>query len=236
MKRIANPIETTELCAYGCGAVAKFINGSNRLMCCKSSNSCPANRKKNSDALRQDHVVNKRDYKGMYDKLPQETKDRMAWNRGQTKETNSSVAKYASKLKGRPGISRTHTQETKDRMSKIRTEWLKKSENRKNLGRHKRSWMEQIFEQYLVDNNVEGWDTEVHFWNDELRKNYYPDFIFLDKHLIIELDGTQHRKTVEQDSIRDLWFAKQGYAVIRIPVEEFKKRYFSNQGFMDLIG
>ena len=51
-------------------------------------------------------------------------------------------------------------------------------------------------------------------------------FIFESKKLIIELDGTQHRKTVEQDAIRDKWFSTKGYKVIRIPVDEFKKRYF----------
>lgn len=60
-------------------------------------------------------------------------------------------------------------------------------------------------------------------------------FIFESKKLIIELDGTQHRKTVEQDSIRDKWFNSKGYKVVRIPVEEFKKRYFSGQGFLDLV-
>ena len=37
----------------------------------------------------------------------------------------------------------------------------------------------------------------------EARKNYYPDFIFEDAKLIIELDGTQHKKTIELDAIRN---------------------------------
>jgi len=95
--------------------------------------------------------------------------------------------------------------------------------------------MELTFESYLKKYNITGWDAEVHFWNAELRKNYFPDFIFESKKLIIELDGTQHRKTVEQDAIRDHWFFTKGYKVIRIPVDEFKKRYFSGQGFLDLM-
>jgi very-short-patch-repair endonuclease len=51
----------------------------------------------------------------------------------------------------------------------------------------------------------------------------------------VVLDGTQHRKTVEQDTIRDKWFTAKGYNVIRIPVEEFKKRHFSGQRFLDLM-
>ena len=35
--------------------------------------------------------------------------------------------------------------------------------------------------------------------------------------------------------IRDKWFTNKGYKVIRITVAEFKKRYFSGQGFLDLM-
>lgn len=59
MKRIANPIETNELCSYGCGNVAKFINGSKKLMCCKSSNSCPANKKRIVKNVKRRMIVGK---------------------------------------------------------------------------------------------------------------------------------------------------------------------------------
>lgn len=236
MKRIANPIDTTELCSYGCGNIAKFVNGSKKLMCCKSSNSCSENKKKNSERLKAAYESGIRlPAKEVYANLPQESKDRMNWAKGLTKETNPSVALVASKLKGRPGVSRPHTDETKARLSRLRTEYLKDAKNRKNLGRHKRSWMETTFEEYLAANNITGWETEKHFWNNDLRKNYFPDFLFEDLKLIIELDGTQHRKTVEQDAIRDKWFNSIGYKVIRITVEEFKKRHFSKQGFLDLL-
>jgi hypothetical protein len=138
MKRIANPIETTELCSYGCGSIALFMNGSNRLMCCRSSNSCPANKKKNSNGLK----TCGRDYVETYKNLSQESKDKMNWSKGLTKEDNSSLARpqfigrrWGASLNG-------HTESSKKKIATARTEWLKKSENRKNLGRHKRSWME----------------------------------------------------------------------------------------------
>lgn len=231
MKRIANPIETIELCSYGCEAVAKFINGSNRLMCCKSSNSCPANKKKNSEGLKRCE----RDYVETYKNLSQESKDKINWSKGLTKELDPRLARpqfigrrWGASLNG-------HTNISKQKIAKARTEWLKKSENRKNLGRYKRSWMEQIFEAYLTENIIIGWDTEVHFWSEDLNKNFYPDFLFEDKKLIIELDGTQHRKTVLQDTIRDAWFNTQGYDVVRIAIEEFKRRHFSKEGFLDLL-
>ena len=45
----------------------------------------------------------------------------------------------------------------------------------------------------------------------------------------------EHRKTVEKDAIRDQWFESKGYKVIRIPHPEFKERYFSGKGFIDLL-
>ena len=78
MKRIAEEIETTELCSYGCGCVAKYKNGSGKLMCLTRSNSCPAIKTKNSHGVKNCG----RDYVSDYKNLPQESKDRMAWNKG----------------------------------------------------------------------------------------------------------------------------------------------------------
>ena len=89
MKRIANPVQTTELCSYGCGTIANFINGSNRLMCCKSSNSCPENKRKNSQGVKNCG----RDYAATYENLPQESKDRMKWSKGLTKDNDLRVAR-----------------------------------------------------------------------------------------------------------------------------------------------
>lgn len=83
MRRKAEPIITTDLCSYGCGKVAKFKNGSNRLMCEASSNSCPVNRVKNRNGAVNAYASGKKTpSKVQYANLPQETKDRMAWSRG----------------------------------------------------------------------------------------------------------------------------------------------------------
>ena len=231
MKRIATPIETTEICSYGCGLVARFINKSKKLMCDTSSNKCPAVKQRNSNGLKNCG----RDYVETYKNIPQESKDRMNWARGLTKEIDERVARPQF-IGKRWGCSRYgHTDETIKKISEARTEWLKNSDNRKNLGRHKKSWMEETFESYLNDNRITDWETEVHFWSESLRKNFYPDFLFRSKYLIIELDGTQHRKSIEHDKIRDKWFAEQGYKVVRIDVDEFKRRHFSGEGFLDLL-
>lgn len=43
---------------------------------------------------------------------------------------------------------------------------------------------------------------------------YFPDFVNLASKLIVELDGGQHFGS-ESDKIRDEWFKKEGYTVLR---------------------
>jgi very-short-patch-repair endonuclease len=239
MRKPPVPVETNYLCHYGCGAVAKFKNASGNLMCLSSSNSCPALRLKNSKGLSLAYESGSRtSQKEVYFSLPTEVKKKMNWNKGLTKENNPSVKSYADKLKGREGtfLGKTHSQEAKDKISKAKTEWLRKSENRANLGRHKKSWLEQTFIDYLVDQGIKDWVSEKHFWSPELNKNFYVDFLFEGKRLIIELDGNQHLKTKEHDAKRDEWFTNQGYTVTRIDVYEFRKRFFSGLGFLDILG
>jgi hypothetical protein len=81
MKRICESITTTELCKYGCGQVAKYKNGSGNLMCDVRSQKCPAVREKNSKNVIQANVSGKRN-KYCYKNLPEETKKRMNWNKG----------------------------------------------------------------------------------------------------------------------------------------------------------
>ena len=80
MKRIAIEIETDELCSYGCGNKANYINGSKKLMCEERSTKCPVVKKKNSEGLKKAHKNGSyNDFNGkfIYQNLPQETKDRM---------------------------------------------------------------------------------------------------------------------------------------------------------------
>lgn len=232
MKRVSTPIETTQLCHYGCGCVAKFKNGSGNLMCLPSSNSCPQVKARNSKGVKNCG----RDYSTTYNSLPEETKDRMNWSKGLTKEVDKRVArpqlvgkKFGSSISG-------HSDATKQKISLARSEWLRDPANRKNLGRSKKSWMELCFEKWLNENNIGGWVSEQHFWNPVTRKNYYVDFLFEEQKLIIELDGNQHKKTIQQDAIRDEYLTSLGYKVLRVPHNEFKERFFSDIGFVDILG
>lgn len=83
MKRIALPVLTNDCCNYGCGNIAKFKNKSGNLMCQETSNRCPAIIEKNSKGIRLSYTNSKRkSQKDVYQSLPQETKDRMNWNKG----------------------------------------------------------------------------------------------------------------------------------------------------------
>jgi len=227
-------IETTELCAYGCGNVAKYKTVGGKLICESSPNKCPFNKKKNSASIKLAHEEGR--IPG-WSNIPSE-KLKRDWAKGLTKETSDKIKGHSEETKKKISCKskgRRHSEETKKKISEFRIGWLKKSENRKNLGRYKKSWMEETFEAYLIEHEIYGWETEKHFWSESLRKNFYPDFLFEEKKLIIELDGTQHRKTVDLDTKRDIWFTTIGYRIVRITHAEFKERFFSKKGFNDLI-
>jgi hypothetical protein len=83
MRRKAELIITDELCSYGCNSVARYKNGSNKLMCDTSANKCLANRTKNRKGALNAYASGKKlPSKVQYANLPQETKDKMAWSRG----------------------------------------------------------------------------------------------------------------------------------------------------------
>ena len=67
----------------GCGEKAEFKSfASGKLYCKNSANKCPANRKKNSDSITKFHRENPLIFSEIYANLPEETKNKMSWNRG----------------------------------------------------------------------------------------------------------------------------------------------------------
>ena len=44
---------------------------------------------------------------------------------------------------------------------------------------------------------------------------YFVDFVCMELHLVVELDGGQHAEQVEYDHRRDAWLCSQGYVVLR---------------------
>lgn len=123
--------------------------------------------------------------------------------------TAGSIRKYCSKL----CRNEKHRRDASAR--------LKLATNRGNYGRGKKSYLESSFEQWLHERGVTDYLTEVSFRNGS--KTYFVDFLFPNK-LIIELDGTQHRNTISQDAIRDNFLISEGYKVVRITHEEYRKK------------
>ena len=91
-----------------------------------------------------------------------------------------------------------------------------------NRGRGKRSFLEQSFDNWLQLNNVLHYHTEYPFKRFDYTKTYFADFYFPDKNLIIELDGTQHKNTVDYDTNRDEYISLHyNVQILRISHKEY---------------
>lgn len=120
-------------------------------------------------------------------------------------------------------------------LSKFKSNWLKNKDNHKKLPRrNEKSYMERSFEEWLISNGLSrglhGFLTEINFINKNNKKPGWTDFVFPKQKLIIELDGTQHRKRKQLDMIRDDYLKSKNWIVIRITHKEYK-----NKSKLDLI-
>lgn len=94
---------------------------------------------------------------------------------------------------------------------------------RAKLGTSNRSYPELRFsewlEKYQIDHVI-----EKQFFNEVTDRCYFADFYFENLHLIIEIDGNQHLKSIEHDQLRDQYIlTKFGVRTIRIPAREYLK-------------
>lgn len=134
-----------------------------------------------------------------------------------TEETKNKISKSSK--------GKILSDETKQKLSKIRTQYMI---NNSDKLRRKKSYMEISFSAWLQKFNID-FLAEVHFRNNELNKSYFVDFLFEDKKIIIELDGNQHEKRQVEDNIRDDFFKKLGYTVIRIKHAEYISKLRVNE-------
>ena len=104
------------------------------------------------------------------------------------------------------------------------SERLKKSD-RRNYGRGKPSYMEKSFSQWLNKLQI-AYQSEVKFYNPNIKKSYFVDFLFEDYKFIIELDGTQHKFYKESDKRRDSFLSSLGYEVLRIEHRDYIKKTY----------
>lgn len=99
MNRCGTPIITNELCSYGCGSIANYINKSNKYMCLPNASSCPANKRKNSDKIKQAHKDGK--IPG-WNELSKTANLNRGWSKGKNLVPNSEVfvenSRFANEL------------------------------------------------------------------------------------------------------------------------------------------
>ena len=117
---------------------------------------------------------------------------------------------------------RKHTEETKQKLSKIRIKYLTENPDKvPYLINHssKKSWPEQIFETALISSGITGWVYKYQNWI------YQYDFAFVDKKIDVEIDGGTHEldKVKKIDKRRDKFSIENGWRVVRFTAKEVKK-------------
>lgn len=110
-----------------------------------------------------------------------------AWNKGLTKDTDERIAKQAntwsSKYSGEnnPFFGKTHTEETKQKISATQKENYKNLSRYATVREHRISYAEEYFNKIFVD-AVKQYHVN----------RYTLDYAWPDKKLYIEVDGEQH--------------------------------------------
>ena len=87
------------ICDYGCEQEFKFELKNGKKCCSKSQNSCPAVKKKNGTSLKKSYANGTRELSSVvYENLPNETKNAMAWSRGKELTPNELIFVQNSKF------------------------------------------------------------------------------------------------------------------------------------------
>lgn len=118
--------------------------------------------------------------------------------------------------------SRKHSEETKNKISKKRIEFLTENPDKvPYIINHssKPSYPEQVFENALKESKITGW---VYRFRNGI---YEYDFAFPDKKIDVEIDGNTHKseKVKKIDKRRDLFSKNNGWTVIRFEADKVKK-------------
>lgn len=147
-----------------------------------------------------------------------------AWNKGLTKETNTSVKNTSIKLsnlfKGRPGHK--HTEETKKKLSEIRKKQIKESggiwwNSRSKCKRsYAEEWTKKVLENELKDNTFVE---EFHIGK------WFLDFAWPNKKIGLEIDGSQHEwpERKKNDEEKDSFCLSQGWKILRLKWKDICK-------------
>ena len=153
---------------------------------------------------------------------------KVAWNKGKTKETDSTMRQISETLTGRQGTP--HSDATKAVLREAAI--LAHKEGRAwNIGMNrwqkKPSYAEEFFMKVIAnDFSDKNFEREVYF------KGFVLDFLWEHKKKVIEIDGKQHEEPVqkERDSRKDSLLVQNGYQVMRI---KWKDMYNNTSVWVD---
>lgn len=155
--------------------------------------------------------------------------NRIAWNKGLTKETDERVKKCGETFKKNlkdgkfvPSfLGRKHSEETKEKLRETMNKVFEENGNPgwKGRLRNELSYPEQYFKEAFENENIPlkfhlaiG-RYELDFYNEELKK-------------YVEIDGEQHyrfQENIERDKQRDEYLNNLGWKGIRIKWSDYKK-------------
>ena len=211
------------MCEYGCNQAAEFTLKNGKQCCSKSSNSCPAQRHKNSEGCKRSlHLPFIKNRKGIGG----------GWNRGLTKETNETIAKASLAVRGKyksgelapPFKGRHHSEETKQKLREagIRSQ----AEGRSwNIGQsrwnNEPSYPEQFFMQ-VIENEFRDKD----YIREYPLGRFSLDFAWEKKKKCIEIDGEQHYSFpgyAERDIRKNKAIEDASWSLLRIRWTEMYK-------------
>ncbi len=146
-------------------------------------------------------------------------KNRIAWNKGLTKETDERVKKTGESLKGNaPWIKgRKHTKKSKLKMRESALKSFKEGTHATWQTRNIESYPEKYFKRVLENLSLTNYEFNHPIKNDE-GKTYFLDFYFSNGKIDLEIDGSQHKlpERIESDKKRDKFLEKEGIKVFRI--------------------
>lgn len=210
----AVPITTTDLCAYNCGNIAKFVNCQGVLCCSQSHNACPTRKKQNSNGilLSRDAMTTadiKHMYGARYESCSEEAKKRMNHNKGKTKDTYQPLANASATFSSNRQSAKHKSREiTESRQREIgmktsatiiqkiiNDDWHFNNVFKNVISYYKgiafhSSW-EIKYAQWLDINNIQ-WvrnkDSFLYEWEGKT-KRYLPDFYLPDTNEYVEIKG-----------------------------------------------
>lgn len=160
---------------------------------------------------------------------------RVAWNKGLTKETDGRIKKQGGALSEKykneihPSKGRIHTEETKDKLSKIRIKYLKENPDKHPYKLYHYSKGPSYAEKYFG----EVFDNENMQLQSYYRVGIYElDFAHPDKMIAIEIDGEQHyydKRITESDKRKDTFLEGKGWTVYRIRWAHWQKKTYEEK-------